>query len=362
MQRDFHYYCIGVLAKAAGFNSKDALTIAYASQYVDDATERTQIPVKAPNDIRIDPVRTAHKGAKWLLGAKWHEQKEVYLPFHFIPNIPYEPPGWTFEYITKPGSGFALELLHEAFKGERECECWDPTITDFELFRLCRIGIALHTFADTWAHQGFSGRSNDENEVSNIEYITKIRWEDIRPTDRPSKVWPRIGHAEAGKLPDKTFFDWKYTNKANWQQHLHKRNNTELFHKAAKAIYDELSKAKKPRPDSPKIPWKKIEGKIFEQLKTRGKGLEDRCKKWRENFIDIFDDLDDPNEFKYDDKDWRKTALEASKEKYYDWEKYSKKDRRWNKFTLKNDYFFSPFYHFHRAALLQRDFVLERLP
>ena len=36
MQRDLHYYGIGALARAAGFNRDDALTIAYASQYTDD--------------------------------------------------------------------------------------------------------------------------------------------------------------------------------------------------------------------------------------------------------------------------------------------------------------------------------------
>ena len=39
MDFDFHYYAVAVLARAAGFTSADALTIAYASQYVDHATE-----------------------------------------------------------------------------------------------------------------------------------------------------------------------------------------------------------------------------------------------------------------------------------------------------------------------------------
>jgi hypothetical protein len=38
MQKDFHYYCTAVLARAAGFSPRDALTIAYASQYVDHST------------------------------------------------------------------------------------------------------------------------------------------------------------------------------------------------------------------------------------------------------------------------------------------------------------------------------------
>lgn len=34
MKQDFHFYCIGVLANAAGFSKEEALTIAYSSQYV----------------------------------------------------------------------------------------------------------------------------------------------------------------------------------------------------------------------------------------------------------------------------------------------------------------------------------------
>ena len=45
MQKDFHYYCIAILARAAGFGKSDALNIAYASQYVDDSTESEPIKV-----------------------------------------------------------------------------------------------------------------------------------------------------------------------------------------------------------------------------------------------------------------------------------------------------------------------------
>ncbi len=63
MFRDFHYYCVGVLAKAAGFQEDDALTIAYASQYVDDSTESEPINV---GDMIFDPV----DGAIWF-GFLW---------------------------------------------------------------------------------------------------------------------------------------------------------------------------------------------------------------------------------------------------------------------------------------------------
>ena len=64
MQKDFHYHCIAVLARAAGFRQADALTIAYASQYVDDSTESEPIRV---GELMFDPVRTAHTATSGLL-------------------------------------------------------------------------------------------------------------------------------------------------------------------------------------------------------------------------------------------------------------------------------------------------------
>ncbi len=40
MQKDFHYDIIYALAKAAGYTDSEANIIAYASQYVDDNTDR----------------------------------------------------------------------------------------------------------------------------------------------------------------------------------------------------------------------------------------------------------------------------------------------------------------------------------
>jgi hypothetical protein len=169
VQKDFHYYCVAVLARAAGFNKKDALTIAYASQYVDDATESELIRLEIPGaDLKFDPVRTAYAGLDMTGALAWSAQKRVYLPFHFIPSLPFSPKeSDTFSFVTQPAvdehrggtRSFAELLLEEAESESRRNR----------KRRLCRIGVALHTYADTWAHQRFSGRHNrEENDVENI--------------------------------------------------------------------------------------------------------------------------------------------------------------------------------------------------
>ena len=42
MQSDMHFYGTYVLSRAAGIPREDAHTIAYASQFVDDSTEKKQ--------------------------------------------------------------------------------------------------------------------------------------------------------------------------------------------------------------------------------------------------------------------------------------------------------------------------------
>ena len=131
MQIDFHYYAIGVLARAAGFPEEEALAMAYASQYVDDATEEAPFIVDGG---WVVPVRTAHCSFKSYDPIT---QKYVFIPFHFIPDRHYED--GRLDFVVRPNSGLANELLSEA---AREMN---------ERLRLCRIGVALHTLADTWA-------------------------------------------------------------------------------------------------------------------------------------------------------------------------------------------------------------------
>lgn len=335
MQKDFHYYCIGVLARAAGFTSDDALTIAYASQYVDDSTESEPIRV---GDLMFDPVRTAHIGLK---AYNWSTQKRVYIPFHFIPPEPIRSSSDTF--VTAPNSPFALMILKEAYK-ER-----------LELRRLCRIGVVLHTFADTWAHQGFSGRRHKENDVTNIHHRRGDNWEYLLWENFYLDFPPKVGHAEAGYFPDQSFLIWKYTRKVKNEKV--ERNNMKEFLTAAETIYHQLCEVDKSKSDTP-TPWGDIEAGIRELLADdREQDVENRCGKWRERFRNMFT----YSKFKYDSRAWRNDALEPHDEADTDWDDFKPSDFRRLKFPMKPGFYDSPWVQFHRAALRQRHLVLENL-
>ena len=343
MQKDFHYYCIGVLAKAAGFNVNDALTIAYASQYVDDSTESKPIR-SSEHNIIFDPVRTAHIGLK---AYEWSVQKRVYIPFHFIPAKPIRFADDS--YVTEPDSDFAQLILEEACKEKPG------------LFRLCRIGVALHTYADTWAHQGFSGREHRENDVESIHIYQND--DEEHENDWKRLIWenlyldllPQIGHAEAGYFPDQPFQIWKCKMGATDEEIA--RENPKEFLTAAESIYKKLREADKSEPDTP-IPWGNIKTEIENMLKNSEDDIKERCKKWKGQFQHMFE----PLKFEYDKLAWRENALKPiGRNASTNWDKYEPSKFRNINFSMKPGFYESPWLHFHRAALRQRHIVLENL-
>jgi len=375
MQLDFHYYCIAVLARAAGFNGADALAIAYASQYVDDSTESEQIPLKGEG-VSFDPVRTAYAGLKIVGAVAWSAQKRVYIPFHFIPPRPFRPEaGERFSFMTRPAVGgagagptFAEMLLAEAAREPLENH----------RRRLCRIGIALHTFADTWAHQGFSGRHNgEENDVENIHVFDPEtgEWKHLVIENVVLDVLPQIGHAEAGPFPDLPFLRWRYDTRHSPPPV--ERDNTEIFLEAARAIYQALLEMDKRDPVEP-IPWEELAPAVAELLgapsplpqiieqmalpaeKRRGAmHLDERCRRWQERFDHLFRPYPPGDRYGYDRRRWRDEALEGNT----DWDGWDQ--RMWAQVApmgTRPDFWDSFWVHFHRAALRQRHFVLEHMP
>ena len=335
MFRDFHYYCVGVLAKAAGFQEDDALTIAYASQYVDDSTESEPIKV---GDMIFDPVRTAQYG---LDSYGWSTQKRIFIPFHFLPPRPLKTAQDSF--ITEPNSVFAHMIWNETQK------------EDDSLYRLCRMGVALHTFADTWSHQGFSGRHNSENDVENIQIHYGGKWKRLRLENIYLDFLPQIGHAEAGYFPDQSYRVWKYRKKKP-KKMIPPRYNMKEFSNAAETIYNLLHAADKPASDH-SIPWSEIKDKIGDLFADPEKDLDNRCAMWREAFEDILD----TEKFEYNRRKWREDALDPKRKRDVDWDDFEPSDFKRLRFPMKPGFYDTPWVQFHRAALKQRHFVLENL-
>jgi len=342
MQRDFHYYVIRILAEKAGFIPEEAQIIAYSSEYIDDAVEHKKMKVKGNFYIDyprydgefFDPICTAHRGVQYVEGLKADVQRKIYISFHFIPPKAFVVDE-SFEYITVPNGGLARELVTTALielsksKGKKRFQ------------NLIKLGIALHSFSDTWAHQGFSGRhSSLENDIEDIEIFENGSW--IKPSQLKStflNITPDIGHGEADDFPDLSHLHWKYKSASSGK--ITERKNDEIFLDAAFEIFKILGGFYKNEDE-----WKSIEPKLNNCF----------CAKLEINDkISLFQKLFPEIGFFYDPNQWRNDALALEKSSLHEVLLDSKK----KKYKIRED---MKWFYFHIEAFKQRNFMLKRIP
>ena len=275
MEKDFHFYVVYALADTAGFSSDESHTIAYASQYVDENNEK-QHPERDeksqfPSRIRLNgghyrPIMTQTISVKSFV---YEIQKFVYVPFHFLPGDNNQPlKGRTNRYSTTPNSSNAQKLLKAALNSGD----------------LYRIGIAVHTFADTWSHQNFTGYEEEWNSV--------FSWRS------PYTAFvPNIGHADAGHSPDKISSEWR---DIRLEKSKSKIINRVRALEATKVIYQALRSAKK----GPSY-WTAVK-KDFKKI-INAEDYDDRKDRVKEY-------VNQPD-LKYEDDKWVEEAIEKNPDK-----------------------------------------------
>lgn len=151
MNIDFHYGVIFILARTAGLTRDEAQTVAHACQYVDDAT--TDGLLKFRDGQRFERFASAHGMIDYRNRIN-EDNRESWIPFHFVPG----GDGATFEdrLVCRPNSAIAQALVCDALARHRQDNA------------LHRLGVTLHAYVDTWAHQGFSGIVSQHNHVDDI--------------------------------------------------------------------------------------------------------------------------------------------------------------------------------------------------
>lgn len=343
MQIDFHYCVVKVLAIKSGLAESEAQTIAYASQFVDDAVDSRKIRLLSDPEIDyprytdkyFDPVRTAHEGFQFLKALKKAVQRKVYISFHFIPPEIYNSKH-EFEYRTCANAPLARRMVTYSIEQLHKCQPYERTQ------KLIKLGIALHSYADTWAHQGFSGRLNSkDNNIERIELWKNRQWSRLPFLEQLEyNAFPNVGHAEAFHFPDQSFRVWRY-------RHCHsnevvERSNTEIFMEAAYHIYHLLAREQEQAKE-----WNTFSNKLLQCFSYETTRAEKKFSLFRTVFPDI--------EFNYQPHQWRNTAIQQMLRR----RPRLHRSRFREKFDFAGD---KKWFYFHAEAFKQRLYIMRRIP
>lgn len=199
MNIEFHYYTIRYLARCAGFSDDDSAEVAISSQLVDECLAPWEI-VDARGEVEAHTEVTQN----YLF---WDERvaEGIYRPFHFIPGdrdiaSARRADGAASRGAVTADSPLAREVLIAALRTRN----------------LMRIGIALHVYADSWAHQGFSADIEPQNALD------------------PASPLPAVGHLQAFGAPDDPRRRWTDPRLAAGEREA---DNAARFAVAASKIY-----------------------------------------------------------------------------------------------------------------------------
>jgi hypothetical protein len=308
MEKDFHYYLTYALAKITGLDRPE--TIAYSSQFVDDNNEG-QFSVDGketffPDRLRANggyyyPIMTQSLSPKSF---DLYVQKYVYVPFHFLPgDNTVKIKGKTNPLSATPNSDNAKVVLTRALESENPY----------------RIGIAIHSFADTWSHQNFTGLQEDWNAV--------YPWYNVFKS-----LVPNIGHAEAGHSPDVISESWM-----DYRLEKSKIDNKGRAFEAVEQIFGNLQKKSGKGPS-----WKDVRDD-FEKI-IKESNYDKRIKK----ISDLFESSEKMTSGEkripdYKKDSWIDEALERSE----------------NEVKMKTGFDTTDWYYFHQAAKAQLALVLD---
>jgi len=217
MQIDFHHAVTYVLARLADFTHEDAAIIAYSAQYVDDAQNRGTIEFTTGKTF--DHIASSHSVYDVKNDLRSSEDYQVWVPFHFLPgnngdeadtgqDLPVDQ-----RLLCQPDSPLATDMCRAAFETN-----------------LYRLGITTHVYADTWAHQRFSGVRNHINEAHDETHEAVIERIEAFAADIAG-----LGHGAVSGHPDQPFRVWSYRN-CNGNEVT--RSNPDIYIQACERIFE----------------------------------------------------------------------------------------------------------------------------
>ncbi len=309
MDINFHYYAVKTLAIYAGFTEKESQIIANYSQFVDDFTLYKNIilddvpliarhlAIKEKNKWVFCPVTTGFES--WFDMARLitlENQKKITIPFHFIPPHcqlnKVKHGDERIEWRVVPAKLATESLIQILMLDARNKYQANPSADE----NLIRIGLLLHIFADTYAHQMFSGFQGWENYCMLTQCFDQVNNKDVIKDYRPNfyHTLPAIGHTEANHAPDDSNLYFIIKMKRNEKDDysiIYQRSNSIEFGIAAKEIIDYLRSCRRMTPMSDKD-WNILKERFYDGFRTDQKNTIALNMHWKKFFPDINYDYD----------------------------------------------------------------------
>ncbi len=225
MDIDFHYGTIYVLSRWAKFCSANSNIIATSSQFVDDNLDNNPFSDEEEKENLAQGVNIRYSSQNIWGNVTGKGNPEAWVPFHFLPGL--EGDTRDSKLICKKNSRLSKQLA------ERLLE----TTLDNSNFGF-RLGIGLHVFADTWAHQEFVGINTTLNKVQDLIFATQGSFiekmlDDIvgtssflkKVTSQLREQLTPLGHVAAMHCPDMPYLWWKSfgrfkDGRKNWDEFM----------------------------------------------------------------------------------------------------------------------------------------------
>lgn len=316
MDIEFHYYITYIIALQAGFENHEAYVLAYASQYVDDNTRRYRI-----SQDTTEAYANYFSQTSDIMKPEM-DLMRVYPIFHFMPGNRKEidsdttlrRDGKLHVLNTVPDNGNARTMLRESL-GSGD---------------LYRIGIAIHMFADTWAHQNFVGYYESFNSMKGVL----------------QKTLPNVGHADAKHNPDWPALVW---NDDRLMDRILEIDNKERFLSAAERIFEELCRYRDPG----SLPDDIEKGKLaLRQTIDRAIGSRDEKNRKKKDRIAGYRKIIGSQFIEYAKDEWLNTAVELG---------FFPSINRWADNRWRINYEESHWYRFQEAIKSHQRLAMENI-
>lgn len=343
------------LCRACGFQKESAHLVAFASQFVDDAKINLIFFEKPNFNLEHDTVdskpaffnmATCHSYF-WVKTYNYEAMTNNTIAFHFVPGIQGE--NFTKKLRCKENSPIILKILDDVLQESN----------------LIKLGIALHAYADTFSHQGFSGMISKVNDIKNCEAynIKHLRLTDKllyllkKINNRISenlyekifdRIIPAYGHGQAMSFPDYPYMNWSYaydySDEFNGSYKNVQINNKERFTKAFVNIKEYLEKyltANNMYLDN-EVNFDDYDI-LIDTLLFEGKD-EEREERWKKVLVvQKLLSIEDTKLYTYQDDKWLKEAFANYDSKLFN-------DRKVEQVCLSDYFLDSNWYHFYLAV------------